>query len=231
MVDRQGDRVTLASLSTKLDDILGRLDAIENRFEKFERESAELKSRISQLEDRVDYLEGVHRHNNIVLSGNALASLSPPDDCSSVVIDLLKSALNYELARPKLLAAYRIGTKPLDQSPDNRKILVKLCNAEIKKDLIIAFRSSKPANLFGNDDLTPAKASLLYKIRQVKIKNPTKIAGCGSRDGEPYILLKPPASNERPQRIFLRNEQHLDEFCSKSLGSSLSELLDNAHRN
>ena len=96
------------------------------------------------------------------------------------------------------LSAYRIGARPSDQSPDRRKILVKFVNYEAKRDLMIAFRTAKLSSLFGNDDLTPVKASLLYKMRQLKKKRSDKVAGCGSRESKLFILLKPPAPDARP---------------------------------
>lgn len=217
--------ITLTSLSVKLDDILRRFEAFENRFEKLEHDNVELKVKMSRLEERVDYLENIHRQNNIILSGSALGSLRSADDYSGTVIDLFRGALNYELTRAVLLAAYRVGTKPQDQSPDRRKILVKLANSEVKRDLMAAFRTAKPANLYGNDDLTPAKASLLYKMRQVKVKRSDKVVGCGSRDSKLFMLLKPPAPNARPQRIYVRGEEHLGEICSRLLETSLDILV------
>ena len=66
--------------------------------------------------------------NHTFLSGSALASLQPTCDCPDFVINLLRNAMNYELARPLLLAAYKIGTKPMDQSADRRKILMRLAS-------------------------------------------------------------------------------------------------------
>ena len=98
-------------------------------------------------------------------------------------------------------------------------------NYEVKRDHMIAFRTAKPAHLFGNDDLTPVKASLLFKRRQLKKKRSEKVAGCGSRESKLFILLKPPASDARPQRMFIRSEEHLNEVCVRTLGASLDDLV------
>lgn len=229
-VVQQDNGVTLFSLSSKLDVIMERLNSIDTRFLESEKENKNLKQKVSELEERVEHLEAAHRRDNIILSGNLLAELPNGDDCSGTVVDLLKRSVNYVLDRSKLLTAYRLGSKPSNQSADRRNVLVKLAEHDMKRDIIAAFRTVKPSSLYVNDDLTPLKASILFTIRQAKKKLPDRVAGCGSRDGRVYILFRSPNPNARHQRVFVRSEQQFDELCVKTLGMTSEEIRCNGSR-
>ena len=220
------DTITLHSLSSKLDAIIDRLDSIDSRFERSEQENLILQRKVNDLEERVESLEAMHRPDNIILSGSSLAELPSPNgnDFLNAIIDLLKRSMNYELNHSKVEAAYRLGSKPSLQAPDRRNILVKLKEDGLKRDVIAAFKSAKPTNLYVNEDLTPLKASMLYTMRRAKKRFPDKVVGSGSRDGRIYILFKTPDPNARPQRIFVRSEEQFEELCVKSLGLTPDEI-------
>ena len=224
-------KVILSLLSGKIDEILGRLDAKDSRMESLENENIQLKRRISTLEDRVESIEATNRCNNLVLSGEEVSSLSSANSLKQPVIDMLKRHLNYVLPESGLLTAFRLGAKSQSQAKDTRSVMMRLANADIKRDIISSCRTLKPANLFANDDLTPMKSSILYTLRQCKKRFPTKVAGCGSRDSRVFIYLKPPNPSARDQRVYIDNIFKLDELCTREFNMSSRELLGSSATN
>ena len=112
------------------------------------------------------------------------------------------------------------------QGADKRNIMLKLCNSEIKKDILGACRGVKPLGLFINDDLIPSRATILFALRQAKKKFPSKIAAaCGSQDGRVFAFVKPPNPSAKNQKIFVNSMQKLEEFCSDTLNVQCENLL------
>ena len=227
----EDENVTLSSLSSKIDEILARLDAKDSKIESLENENVQLKRRICTLEERVESIEASSRCNNLVLSGGEVSKLPSADNLKQPIIDLLKHHLNYVLPEKSLFAAFRLGAKPQPHSRDNRNILLKLVNTDIKRDIISSCRTVKPEGLFANDDLTQLKSSILYALRQCKKKFPSKVAGCGSRDSRVFMYLKPPNPSARDQRVFIDSMHKLDELCTREFNISSQELLGNGTSN
>ena len=129
-----------------------------------------------------------------------------------------------------VLSVYRTGPKNASQSPDNRKLMVKLRDREIKKDIMSAFCTVKPAQLYANDDLTPHRAKLLYLLRVAKRKYANKITACGSVDCKVYAYLKPPNPLAKSQRVYINNMRKLEELCIRELNTSLALLTGESNQ-
>ena len=130
--------------------------------------NARLEARVINLEDRLDVLEMANRRSNLILSGDAVANISPSDNLNNVIAPLLRSTIQYELQETELISVIRLGVKPSVPSLDKRSILVKLQNEDTKRDILVACRRVRPRGLYANEDLTPHRASLLFALRRAK---------------------------------------------------------------
>ena len=213
------------NLNAKLDSIIERMDERDSRLERVEQENAMLRDKITKMEERLDEADMVTRRNNLVLSGGELSRLEPGGNSLDEVTKLLKRKLNYVLTPSSVVSAYRMGVKPSNQSTDRRNIMLRLASYEAKVDILSACRTVKPADMYANDDLTPSKASLLYLIRSVKKKFPTKITACGSSDGRLYLFLKPPDSSARNQRVHINSLLQFNRICEQTFGGTPADLL------
>ena len=230
-----GSEITLALLAEKLDLITSRLDKLdsvhdslremEGRLANVMQDNARLEVKVANLEDRLDMLEMAGRRNNLVLSGDAVTNIPPTDNLSDAVTRLLRSAVQYELQRPGLSTALRLGVRPSHNSPDKRSVLLKLQNEETKKDILLACRRVRPRGLFANEDLTPHRASLLFALRRAKKSANGKMTGCGSYNGRVFMYLQPPNPDARQQRVYVESFDKLKKLCLQELDISYDELM------
>ena len=185
-------------ISAKIDTFLEQLNRRDDQLEQLRRENQELKSKVQIIEQRLDHPETVNRSNNFVLSGSSLESISS-DIPARGVIDLLRNKIQYELAQDNIISAYKLGSRSLAQSKESRKLMVKLRDG-VKPDIVTACKRAKPAGLYANDDLTPLRANILYKLRQAKKKSNDMIVSCGSLNGQVFAYLRPPNPSAKAKK-------------------------------
>lgn len=102
------------------------------------------------------------------MSGDAVPAVSTGKNCYQVVSNLMRDKLRITLSVDSIMAAYRVGVKPLNLSPDKRRIVAKLLQRDQKRNILHASRVSKPPGLFVNESLPQNRSKLLYSVRQVK---------------------------------------------------------------
>lgn len=215
-------RLLYTLLTRKLQAFFDEIKVKNEQLERCERENGELRCELAKLEERMDSLESHSRGSNMVLSGAVLPD--NPGNLTQSVFELLRNKVRYELSPHSILSVYRTGPKNVSQSPDNGKLMIKLRDQEVKKDIMSAFRTIKPSRLYANDDLTSHRAKLLHLLRVAKRKYSTKITACGSMDCNVYAYLKPPNPSARSQRVFINSMRKLDELCIRELSTSLAAL-------
>ena len=172
----------------------------------------------------MDNVEADGRMNDLILSGNVLPVHQRGENTRAVCVDVLKNHLKYEIPSEKILSAYRLGNKAANQEPDRRSILVRLTDRASKGDVIASCKTSKPAQLFINENLTPAKSKILFTLRAVKRRLPEKIRACGSRDGRIFVWMRAPSTAGRDSKIFINSQQQLYDLCVEKLNLSAEEL-------
>lgn len=168
--------------------------------------------------DRLDDLETLERRDMLVLSGDSVPLAAAGEITSRVAVDTLKLKLKCELKADDLLAAFRIGKKPVTQALDKRSIVIKLKHTDVKHDLLMSARRVKPHKLYINENLTPSRSTILYVLRRVKKMHPDKIDACGSYDGRIYAWLRSTQPGARNTKVFLNSENKLESFLDKSIG-------------
>ena len=215
-------KLIFALVMDKLDVIIGQLKVKDEKLQQVEQENIALKAKLLKLEERIDNIESAGRSTNILFSGSALSSIS--SDCKTSIIDMLKNKMQYKLTPEKLVDAYRLGSRPLTQCPDNRNLMVRFHDRSVRDDVLSACRRVKPSNLFANEDLIPSRSRVLYMLRQVRRKSNGKITACGSQNGRVFAFMKSPTPTARDQKIFINSMDFLDQICEKELGAPLSSL-------
>ena len=148
------------------------------------------------------------------------------ENCSTIVCNLLREKLNLNVSNGDLSTCHRLGKRPITQKPDRRKIIVKLCRRDLKKDILSACKSIKP-NFYANEDLTPVKNSILFALRKIKREFPGSVKGAGSRDGRVYVYVQcensPPGT--RDKKINVNSYEHLSQFCLDYTGKSFLDFF------
>ena len=217
-------RAIFVLLSRKLDTIFREMEVKNDRLQKCEEENVSLRERVASLESQVEDIESRNRCKNLILSGKVLSELSN-DNLTNSCVHLLRQKTQYSISPENVQSIYRIGARPAGQSPDCRNLLIKLRDEDIKRDILSACRTTKPSDMYANEDLIPSRARLLYLLRRARVKSSGRIAACGSSNGNIYALIKPPDLSARPQRTFVKSMGRLESLCS-DLGISFPELME-----
>ena len=189
-----------------------------------------LKIKVMSLDNKKDDGEVNERRSTVIVSGSALPSAVEGEDCAEIVAGLVKEKINLVISPSAISGAHRLGKKTVNQTADNRSIIMKLGRSELKGDLIKACKRVKPPNLFINENLTRVRSTALFGLRQARKKFPDKIAGCGSYDGSVFLLAKPPnpsAPNAKNSKVIVNTREKFCDICSNFLKCDPSDLVSN----
>lgn len=214
-------------LSSKLEKIMDRLEMKDEKIEKLEIENATLRKNLSKLEDRVDNIESRERCCDVILSGNSVPNEKLGENLKQICIDLLRTNLKHVASTDAIVSAYRLGTSSPMRNHGSRNILVKFGERGLKVDLISACRRVQPDGLYIRENLTPAKSSILYSLRQVKRKS-DRIEYCGSQDGRVFVWLKPTDGQGRNNKVYINNTDTFGRFCSDELDLNPDNFMGGA---
>ena len=147
-----------------------------------------LRTSLKKLEEKIDDSEALEKRDCIVISGN-IPTAEIGENCVQKVHDLIKNKLRINIQPSDVSTAYRLGKKPVSQQPDKRKIMVKLCRRDLKKDILNACKEIKPG-FFINESLTPTRNTILYILRQIKREPNSLLKGATTIDGRVFAWIK-----------------------------------------
>ena len=95
-----------------------------------------------------------------------MAGTIPPashaEDCKFVVLEQIREHLRLELAIEYISMAHRISVKPKIPVEDKRNIMLKLCNRDVKQNILKSCKVVKPKKFYINESLTPLRNTILY---------------------------------------------------------------------
>ena len=103
--------------------------------------------------------------------------VSDREDCKQIIQRLFRDHTQLNINISDISIAHRLGK--ITRGPDKRNIIFKLCRRDLVQDIFDACKTQKPA-FFVNTSLTPLRNKLLYALRLLRRKFPTKIKGCRS---------------------------------------------------
>ena len=192
----------------------------ETKIDQLSTELVELRRKVLALDDKQEDADAYERKDTVIISGSEVPAAADGEDAAQIVSSLVKNKVGYFLRPAEISVAHRLGKKPLNQAPDRRSLIVKLCRREVKRDLVTACRTAKPPNLYVNESLTKTRSTVLFGLRQAKKKHPNVVAGCGSADGRVFAWImspNPSAPNAKNVKIFINTRDKFEDFCKKTL--------------
>ena len=122
----------------------------------------------------------------------------------------------------------------MNQTSDRRKVIIKLCRRDLKKDIIYACKqthrasgsnSSRPG-LFANESLTPLRNTILYSLRQMKRDPDCQgiIKGTSTYDGKVYVWIRP-STAPKDIRIPINSKGSLVKFVDEHIKKPLENFV------
>ena len=196
-----------------------RLDEKDREIVSLKEDVAKLKNSLCKIEEKIDDADAYERRDTLVISGQGVPTAEVGENCQQIFCDLIKDKLHVNVGRSDISTAHRVGKKPVNQQPDKRNIIAKLCRRDLKMDILNACRQLKP-NIYINESLTPLRSSIMYVLRMAKKRYPSKISGYNSKEGSVQVWLKPPNSSApgaRNIRKVINTRLALENFCNETL--------------
>ena len=217
-------------LSSISNDFKCKMDAKDAKIEGLEATIVDLKRKVVALENKIDDTEAYERRDTLIFSGGDLPPVTEGENTAQIVTTIVKEKLKVVLDNSNISVSHRLGSKPANQAPDRRNIIVKLCRREVKSDLMRACKKMKPPNFFINESLTRVRSTTLYGLRQARKKYPNIIGGCGSFDGSVYAYIKPPnpdSPSAKNSKVLVNTKDKFNELCENLLKCNPSTLINN----
>ena len=144
----------------------------------------ELKLTILKI-SQIDEKESIERPNDIMISGQNVT----PGREGEVLLLCYVTNCTLSINPNDIGISHRIGKRNVN-APDLRSILVKLSTNEAKQNTMNTCKTAKPERIFINENLSQARNSIMYILREAKKDFPCIISGYNSMDGYVYAWIK-----------------------------------------
>ena len=140
----------------------------------------------------------------------------------------IREHLRLELAIEDISVADRICVKPKIHGEDKRNIMVKLCNRDVKQNILRSCKVVKPEKFYINENLTPLRNTILYVMRQAKKKHPSVINSCNSSDSSVVAWLHAASASAKTKylKIIINTKKELDLFLQQELNAKATAFID-----
>ena len=146
------------------------------------------------------------------------------ENTTEIACNLIKNKLKINLIPTDISTSHRLGRKPQDaQRPDKRKLILKLCRRDLKKDLLYASKSIKP-DIYVNESLTPQRNTILYVLRQMKRLHPTIMKGSTTIDGRVFAWIST-GNGDATRRILVNSREKLGELSRNYLDKPVEDFI------
>ena len=159
------------SLKKTVDGLIQKLTSKDEVIETLNAELELLRRKIMDLENKVKDTEAYECSDTIVVSVGDPPPVTEGEDSSEIFTDLVKKKIGVIIEKTNISVAHRLGAKPTAQTSDKRSVILMFCRREdkqIKHDIMKAWKTVRPRNLFVNESLTRNRSTLMYGLRQVK---------------------------------------------------------------
>ena len=147
-----------------------------------------LQNRVEKLEEAIDEGDAYERRDTLLFSGDGLPVVSADEVPVNVVCSMVKEKLRLNLNPTDISTAHRMGRKPTSQATDRRKLVVKLCRRDLKRDILMAARNIKP-DIYVNESLTPLRSKILFALRKMRRSHPHILKGSTSIEGRVFAWI------------------------------------------
>ena len=188
-----------------------------------EQKNKTLEDYVTRLEEKIDDAEAYERRDCVVVSGEAVPPAQTGENCIQVACKLFRDKLNLNVSPSEVSTAHRLGKKPSVQGADRRKLILKLCRRDLKKEIIQVCKQVKPG-FFVNESLTPARNTILYALRQMKRASNSPVKGTATIDGRVFAWVEAPGAS-RDLRVAVNTRAKLMQFSLQHMNKPLSEYV------
>ena len=218
-------------LQSEISEVKSLLAVRDNCIVDLKCEVSSLKQKVTKLENLIDDEDAYVRRESLILSGTMVPTSQAGENCANTARQVIKDKIKFELNPADISVCHRLGPKPVNQSPDNRPLVVKLCRRDIKRQILFAKRdNADPARtLFVNESLTPKRRTIMYTLRQIKKAHPNIVTGCNTLEGRCFAYTKMPTSlpNSRAhdRKHVINTHSALIDFCREFVKKPLDDFL------
>ena len=182
-----------------------------------------VRKEMSKIKGDIDDSIAYELRDTLVFSGESLPEFTTGENTSNMVTALVKEKLKLNIASSDISVSHRLGKKLVGQQRDKRSIIAKFCRRDIKNDVLIQCRRSKPTGFYTNERLTPVRNTILYILRKMKRETNSRLISCSTIDGKVCASVKPDISI----RSFNKNDhEKLEEICLSIMDENLSAYLE-----
>ena len=189
------------------------------------KEVTSLRRMVSKLECRVDDADAYERRDTLIFSGEGIPECKEAENTVAVVCGLVREKLKISMSSSDISTSHRLGKKPISQKPDRRKIVVKLCRRDLKRDLLYACRQVRP-NFYVNENLTPIRNTIMFALRKMKHLHRDVVDGVSTMDGRVFAWIKPEDSAGSSNiKVPVNTYTELKEFTQKYFSEDLERYL------
>ena len=177
-----------------------------------------VRKEMSKIKGDIDDSIAYELRDTLVFSGESLPECTTGENTSNMVAALVKEKLKLNISSSDISVSHRLGKKLVGQQKDKRSIIAKFCRRDIKNDVLIQCRRSKPAGFYTNERLTPVRNTILYTLRKMKRETNSRLTSCSTFDGKVCAWVKP-AINSSPSLpvpstdMIIYIHEKLEEFC------------------
>ena len=210
-------------------ELLAKIDERDSTISELKGDVTSLQEKVKKLEYLIDESDAYERRDTIILNGPAVPSVTPQENCSILAQDLVKNEFRLNMSSGDISTAHRLGAKPRSQGPDNRAIIVKLCQRDLKRTIIMASKSHQGSKrLFANESLTPRRRKIFNTLRSMKRQHPDLVKGVSTQDGKIFAYTRSPtaAESSRDTRHLVNTYESMINFCREHVKKPIENFLD-----
>ena len=195
---------------------------------KLNSEVGELRGKVRKLESYIDEEDSYERRDTVILSGEALPTFIPGENCVEVLTKVLKDNLKIEISPQDINTVHRLGRKPEAGSSDTRSIICKFTRRDLKRNVYLEGRKLKrPSKLFVNESLSPKRSTIFRTLRRIKKERRDLVKGCTTVDGKVIAYTPAGASADgRDRRHVVNTYEALCRFCKDYIKLPVKNFLD-----
>ena len=175
----------------------------------------------------IDSLDAYRRRDTLIMSGD-IPEVTINENCQKIVINRIRSLNGLSIDDCDITTAYRVGKRPITEGVDRRKILFKISKPNLKNDILLSCRKNKPC-FYINEQLTATRDRIMFEVRQLKRKFPSKILYTRANAGSVSVYI--PSSDGRSdatnknKRIDVNTRKQLESFITQDIGLPASDVL------
>ena len=189
-------------------------------------EVSSLKSSISSIQCEIDNADAYERRDTVIVAGSCVPEVVRGENCSDLALNIFKEELRIELRNSDISTAHRLGPKPSNQTPDKRKLIVKFCRRDAKRQVILASKTLRSRRIFVNDSLTPTRKKIYDTLRSIKRSHPDLVKGVTTIEGRVFAFTKnSDLPNARDTKHLVSTMEALKTFCRDFVKQPLDIFL------